>query len=314
MRVLFCNIPFRENYMGEEEAIDGEPISYECYNFYEVDNYYYGYCNNGEDIDLDKFKNILVVWVSNKRIVGWYKNAQVYNKCISKKIFTTKRCEMVYNIKAKAKDCILIKSLNRIPFTLTFSCILLLDLDKDSKEASIDKVLDYIKNYKGESLNKVMTDKDLLEVTNIKYEALQDYLIKGEELYGEYKDFEALTYFNKAIELDGDSAIGLNGRGLALTSLNKYSLAIFSLNKALLIDPLMEEAMYNKGSAYSAKGEFKKGINCFKAALKLNPHFDDTYIKIAFLYKGIGEDILAKEYLHKAIKLNKNNDVYNQII
>ena len=322
MRIMFCNIPWRENYRGENGALESETLCLESYNFYEIDNYYYGYCNSGEDIELQKFKNIkledlkakniLVIWVSGSKIIGWYKNAQVYKKCNVKNVFNARRYEMAYNVKAKAKDCTLIPAANRVEFTKVTSSILLIDLEKNPKVELMKSILNYIENYKGESLNKIITDSDLSMVTAVNCETIEDYLLQGEKLYDEYKDFEALTYYNKVIELEKNNTRGLNGRGLALTSLNKYSLALKSLNKALSIDPSMEEAIYNKGIIYSAIGDFKRGIDCFKTALKLNPTFDDTYVKISFLYKAIGEEVLAKEYIEKAIKLNKNNVIYEE--
>ena len=322
MRIMFCNIPWRENYMGEVDTLESEQPCFESYNFYEIDNYYYGYCNKGEDIDLQKFKNtkledlktknILVVWISNNKIVGWYKNALLYKKCNIKNVFNARRYEMAYNIKAKAKDCTLIPVNNRVEFSTVASPTLLIDSERNPKVEPIKSILDYINNYKGEPLNKIITDKDLSVATDVSCENIEDYLSQGEKLYDEYKDFEALTYYNKVIELEENNTRGLNGRGMVLTSLNKYSLALKSLNKALSIDPLMEEAIYNKGIIYSALGDFKRGIICFKAALKLNSNFDDTYVKIAFLYKAIGEDALWKKYMEIAIKLNKNNDIYKE--
>ncbi|MBC8061276.1 MAG: tetratricopeptide repeat protein [Clostridiaceae bacterium] len=324
MRIMFCNIPWRENYRGEEGALESEPLCFESYNFYEIDNYYYGYCNSGEEIDLQKFKNIeledlnakniLVVWVSKGKIIGWYKKAQVYKKCIVKAIFNARRYEMAYNIKAKAKDCILLDVNNRVEFSqITTSSLLLLDLEKNPAVEGMKDILDYIENYKMQPLNKIMTEEDLSIVTEECCETIEDYLLQGEKFYSEYKDFEALAYYNKVIELEGKNIRGLNGRGLVLTSLNKYTLALKSLNKALRIDPLMEEAIYNKGIIYSAQGELKRGINCFKAALKINSTFDDTYVKIAFLYKAIGEDLLSKKYIQASIKLNKNNIIYQEV-
>ena len=323
MRIMFCNIPWRENYIGEDDALESEPLCFESYNFYEIDNYYYGYCNKGQNIDLQKFKNIgvedlkakniLVVWVSKNKIIGWYKNAQIYKECNINNIFNARRYEMVYNIKAKAKDCTLIPAISRAIFSEITSSTLLLDLEKNPKVEIIKNILNYIQNYNEEPLNKIMTDKDLYKVTDVSCEAIEDYLLQGEKLYSEYKDFEALAYYNKVIELEENNIIALNGIGLVLTSLNKYSLALKNLNRALKIDPLMEEAIYNKGIVYSALGNFKRGISCFKAALKLNSNFDDTYVKIAFLYKAIGEDTLAKKYIDKAIKINKNNVIYKEI-
>lgn len=313
MRIMFCNIPWRGNYMGEEGALESEPLCFESYNFYEIDNYYYGYCNNGKDLDLQNLKNILVVWISENKIIGWYKNAQVYKNCIIRNVFNARRYEMVYNIKAKAKDCTLLPINNRIEFNKITCSIALFNVDKNTKDEPMKSIINYIGNYNLESLNKVITDMDLSVATNLICETIEEYLSQGEKLYSEYKDFEALTYYNKVIELEENNTIALNGRGLVLTSLNKYSLALESLNKALGIDPLMEEAIYNKGIICSALGDFKRGINCFKAALKLNSTFDDTYVKIAFLYKAIGEEALAKKHIESAIKLNKNNEIYKEV-
>lgn len=105
MKIIFCNVAWMEHYQGEriENSKSGgdNPDKWEKWNFKNIDGKYYGFVEpmhsdgwrnniNISKIALDEkvtnkdfIDNVLVIWVStngrnNKRIVGWYKNAQVY--------------------------------------------------------------------------------------------------------------------------------------------------------------------------------------------------------------------------------------------
>ena len=97
-KIIFCNIAWMKNYRGITE--DDKPVNggkfvnengtgYECYNFFPVNHFCYGYFRPpGQQLSLERIdKNIgksevvhdvTVVWVANRKIVGWYDNAEVF--------------------------------------------------------------------------------------------------------------------------------------------------------------------------------------------------------------------------------------------
>lgn len=96
-KIIFCNIAWMKKYRGMTE--DDKPVNggkfvnetgtaYECYNFFPVNHFCYGYFqNNGQQLNLKRIdknignsevvQDVTVVWVANRKIVGWYEKAEV---------------------------------------------------------------------------------------------------------------------------------------------------------------------------------------------------------------------------------------------
>ena len=97
-KIIFCNIAWMKDYRGVTE--DYKPVNggkfvnengtaYECYNFFPVNHFCYGFFQaHGQQLNLERIdKNVgnsevvhdvTVVWVANRKIVGWYDNAEVF--------------------------------------------------------------------------------------------------------------------------------------------------------------------------------------------------------------------------------------------
>src|SRR5688500_6608248 len=70
---------------------------------------------------------------------------------------------------------------------------------------------------------------------------------KGNELFNDGKYDEAITYYDKALEIDPNYVKALSNRGSALSTLERYEEAIMSYDKALEIEPTYVKALINKG-------------------------------------------------------------------
>src|SRR5660397_114170 len=96
---------------------------------------------------------------------------------------------------------------------------------------------------------------------------------------GKYQ--EAITAYDKALEIDPQNLeefyekhfdkLLWNNKGLALYNLSKYLEAITAYEKALKIDPQFKIAWKNKGSALTILGKYHKAINEFDKALEIDP-------------------------------------------
>ena len=85
------------------------------------------------------------------------------------------------------------------------------------------------------SLQVLETKADLLNYGNSYYEQ------------GEYQ--EAITWFDKALEIDPNYVFALHNKGLALIQLGQYEEAITSLDKALAIEPSNVNVLNDKDFA-----------------------------------------------------------------
>ena len=66
---------------------------------------------------------------------------------------------------------------------------------------------------------------------------------KDNSLLNQRKYEEAITLYDKALEIDPNDVVALNNRGAALDTLGKKQEALASLNKALTIDPTNQRAL-----------------------------------------------------------------------
>jgi tetratricopeptide (TPR) repeat protein len=134
---------------------------------------------------------------------------------------------------------------------------------------------------------------------------------KGVALGNLGRDSEALTCFNKTLEIDTQFARAWIGKGMILGKLGRYDEAITCCDKALEIDPQDASAWEGKGWALGNLGRHDEALTCFNKALKINPQ--DTY---AWICKGIALGNLGRydeaiTCVNNALKcaLNKPEDL-----
>ncbi len=133
VKILFCNIGWMKKYEGE--GVNGDfikdggsyndkNVGYEVCNFSEIEGHVYGYVENGGSIALEKItarekegetiSGVTVVWTAKHPddgvvIVGWYKNATVYQGLQTSPIQWRKdEKTAIYNISASFNDATLL--------------------------------------------------------------------------------------------------------------------------------------------------------------------------------------------------------------
>jgi tetratricopeptide (TPR) repeat protein len=75
---------------------------------------------------------------------------------------------------------------------------------------------------------------------------------KGLDLYYESKQYEAIKYFDRSLEIDPKSAPSLFNKGYALYSLEKYDEALECFDKARELNPELESSSVIKGESTSS--------------------------------------------------------------
>jgi serine/threonine protein kinase len=101
---------------------------------------------------------------------------------------------------------------------------------------------------------------------------------------------EALTCYNKALEIDPRNTVGLMNKGRSLHSLGRYDEALTCYNKALEIDPRYAGAWSSKGFSLAKLGRFDEAILCFNKALEI-----DQSEAITWFYKALVEKQIRRE-------------------
>ncbi len=85
------------------------------------------------------------------------------------------------------------------------------------------------------------------------------------------KPEEAITYYNKALEINPGYADALNNKGDALVDLQRIEEAITSYEESLQINPMYGNAWYNKGIALANIEKPQEAVACFDKVLEINP-------------------------------------------
>ena len=94
---------------------------------------------------------------------------------------------------------------------------------------------------------------------------------KGIDLFGEGKSEEALTAFQKAVEINPEYVDARVRTGVVLSSLGRQGEALAEFDKALEFEPENLDAMCRKGNVLLAGQKFNDARAVFDAAIELDP-------------------------------------------
>jgi eukaryotic-like serine/threonine-protein kinase len=109
---------------------------------------------------------------------------------------------------------------------------------------------------------------------------------------------KALTYCQKAVEIDRKYAMAHNNLGAVFADMGKMDEAIASFHRAIALDPKNAEAHSNLILALSRKGQVDQTIAWFHKAIALDP-------KSAKAHTGLGNALYRKGQVDKAIDWHK---------
>jgi tetratricopeptide (TPR) repeat protein len=112
----------------------------------------------------------------------------------------------------------------------------------------------------------------LYNETTFENPAAVDLNKKGASLNKLGRYGEAITYFDKALELYPNFDTALSNKGIAIDSLGRHYEAITYYNKALKIDPNNYLALSAKGSTLAGLGKYDEAITYYDKALQIEPN------------------------------------------
>jgi tetratricopeptide (TPR) repeat protein len=107
------------------------------------------------------------------------------------------------------------------------------------------------------------------------------YYNLGTDLVQEGQIDEAITQYEKAVELNPNYVEAQNNLGGALAQKGRLDEAILHCQQALALDPNVPDAHNNLGIALAQKGELAAAILQFQEALRLKPDYGDAQRNLA---------------------------------
>ena len=136
-----------------------------------------------------------------------------------------------------------------------------------------------------------------------------EYLQRGNESHalGNYK--EAITDYDKAIELNPEYAEAYNNRGLAKFNLGKYKEAIKDYDKAIELNPKYAKAHNNRGFVNLALKKYDEGIRDYTREIEINPNNAHSHLSLGLTKFSIGKYEEAIKDFDEVIKINPHDIV-----
>jgi tetratricopeptide (TPR) repeat protein len=97
------------------------------------------------------------------------------------------------------------------------------------------------------------------------------FLTKAVKLSKEKKYAEAITCYDKVIELDPRSKAAWFNKALVSSHLDKHEEALTCYEEAIRIDPTYARSWFNKGVTCIRLKKIPEAITCFEEAVRLDP-------------------------------------------
>jgi len=116
----------------------------------------------------------------------------------------------------------------------------------------------------------------LLMLVNIAVAAQSSdsWVQEGRMLTNSGKYNEAITAYDKAIEINPHNSLAWNGKGIVLDELGKFDEAIKTYTKAIEIDPQYFEAWINKGVDLVNLNKYDEAKASYENEIKINPSWE----------------------------------------
>lgn len=111
-----------------------------------------------------------------------------------------------------------------------------------------------------------------------------------------------LTLWSRTVETPFVSPRAFNNLGIAYMEKEQYDEAISQFEKAVQMDPTFEIGYYNLGVAYTGKGQYEEALARYQKVLQIDPDHAQTHFKLGSIYQRRGSYDLAMEEYKKAIE------------
>ncbi len=123
---------------------------------------------------------------------------------------------------------------------------------------------------------------------------------------------QIIEAYQKAAELDPDSAGALVNLGTVFFNGHAWADAEQYYEKALEIDPNYPLAHFNLGNLYHEQGDREAALHHYQEALRINPQYADAHYNLALLHQGAGDALSAVRHWRAYLKLDSES-VWAQI-
>jgi tetratricopeptide (TPR) repeat protein len=132
----------------------------------------------------------------------------------------------------------------------------------------------------------------------------QAWFKKGGELYAQRRYEEAISRFDRALNIYPRLASAWAGKGLASNAIGQYQEAIRCFDEALRLDPRDAAVWHDKGNVLSAIGRLEGALGCFNEALVLDARDAGAWNNKGVCLAALGRPEEAVACCDKALALD----------
>jgi tetratricopeptide (TPR) repeat protein len=144
-------------------------------------------------------------------------------------------------------------------------------------------------------------------IENMFFESAKPYVNLASAQIREGKENEALSNYEIALNIDGNSFDALNNSGIIYSNRKNYPEAIKRYNKALSVKSDQPETFVMRGNAFFRSQNYDAAITDYNAALQLNPNHGDAYNNRGTINYNIKKDYQsAFSDFNNALRINPN--------
>jgi len=115
---------------------------------------------------------------------------------------------------------------------------------------------------------------------------------------------EAMSQYQRALEIRGDFAEAHNGCGVVLLMLKRAADALACFDRAIALQPDNAEALSNRGAARTQLRLYAEALDDFDRALSRRPESAQAHYNRALTLRGLNRPLDALESCDRAIDLN----------
>ncbi|RCJ17780.1 protein kinase [Nostoc minutum NIES-26] len=173
-----------------------------------------------------------------------------------------------------------------------------------------------VKNYQGSKHKKGLLIKLLLAIFLIGASGVASIFVvnsinaknatelskQGNTLFELQRYQDALTAYQKAVDVRPDYAQGWNGQAKTLSALKRYKEALSAYDKAIQIQPEYVEAWSGRGFALQSLQRYPEAIASFDKALKLHNDYPEVWNAKGEVYSSLKQYDNAIKSYDKAIE------------
>ena len=140
------------------------------------------------------------------------------------------------------------------------------------------------------------------------------YFFRGNAYHNKRQFDKAMSDYSKAIEINPRYTNAYYSRGLYYQTIEEYRKAISDFDKVIKIDPENAYAYYYRGCAHFAKEKYRKALSDYNKAIKIDPEYVNPYINRGYYYHTRNEYPQAIADYKKALELNPFSPTAKQFL